>query len=736
MGKSLLIVESPTKVKTLSKFLGKDYVIKATVGHIKDLPKSKLGVDVDHGFEPQFLVLKGKSKIVSEIKKIGKEADRIYIGSDPDREGEAIAFHVAEVIGKNKEVERVLFHEITKKGVLDAMQNPTKLDEAKYNAQKARRILDRLVGYKISPILWEKVSYGLSAGRVQSVALRLVCDREEEIESFVKEEYWVIDVELQLPSGERFTATLEKKDGGKIRISSEEEAKKIRDALQGKEFIIENIEEKEKNVFPQPAFITSRMQQEASRMLRFSPKKTMLLAQKLYEGVDIGEEGPTGLITYMRTDSVRVSNEAIFAARHYIEESFGKTYLPVKPHFFKNKKTAQDAHEAIRPTLVHLTPDRVKPYLDKDVFLLYDLIWKRFVASQMEQKTLKTKSIDIRAADFTFVARGSEVLFDGFTRIYEEKGEDNGEEKAGLPEMTAGQRLSLMEILPEQRFTTPPSRYTEASLIRTLEMKGIGRPSTYATIVSTVQDRSYVKKDKMKLFPTPLGKTIEKLLREFFPLVIDIGFTAMMEERLDLIEDGKKDWVKQLEKFNVAFEKELHSAREGMVSLKKEERETDIICDKCGKKMLLRWSKNGEYLVCSGKPECKNKKNVRTEEDGTIAVVEEEVKGICTECGGNLIEKRGKFGRFLACSNYPACKHTEPYTLGFSCPEEGCTGKLVERTSKKKKRFTACSRYPDCTFATNREPAEGPCPSCGAPTLFAYRNRPLCLRKGCGWKSK
>lgn len=736
MGKSLLVVESPTKVKTLSKFLGKDYVIKATVGHIKDLPKSKLGVDVDKGFEPQFLVLKGKSKIVTEIKKTGKEVERIYIGSDPDREGEAIAFHVAEVIGKGKEVERVLFHEITKKGVLDAMQHPTKLDEAKYNAQKARRILDRLVGYKISPLLWEKVSYGLSAGRVQSVALRLVCDREEEIDAFVKEEYWVIDVELQLPSGERFTATLEKRNGEKIKIPSEEEANSIKNTLQGKEFIVDRIEEKEKNVFPQPPFITSRMQQEASRRLRFSPKKTMMLAQKLYEGIDVGEEGPTGLITYMRTDSVRVSNEAAFAARHYIEEAFDKTYLPAKPHFFKNRKSAQDAHEAIRPTFVHLTPERVKPYLDKDLFSLYDLIWKRFVASQMEQERLKTKTIDIRADGFTLAARGSEVLFDGFTRIYEEEGDDNGEEKTRLPEMKEGQILSLIDILPEQRFTSPPPRYTEASLIRTLEMKGIGRPSTYATIVTTVQDRSYVKKDKMKLIPTPLGKTINKLLREFFPLVLDIGFTATMEEILDLIEDGKKDWVKQLGKFNVAFEKELHSAKEGMVSLKKEERETDIICDKCGKKMLLRWSKNGEYLVCSGKPECTNKKNVRIEEDGTITAVEEEVKGTCSECGGNLLEKRGRFGRFLACSNYPACKHTEPYSLGFSCPEEGCTGKLVERTSKKKKRFTACSRYPDCTFATNREPVEGPCPSCGAPTLFTYRNRSLCLRKGCGWKSK
>ncbi len=735
MVKSLLIVESPTKMKTLSKFLGKDFIIKATYGHIKDLPKSKLGVDIDEGFKPHFHVLKGKSKVVDEIKKAGKEAERILIGSDPDREGEAIAFHVAEVLGKEDRIERVLFHEITKKGVLEAMKAPSKLDMAKYNAQKARRILDRLVGYKISPLLWERVSYGLSAGRVQSVALRLVCDREAEIEGFAREEYWVVDVLLALPTGETFTATLERKGAEKIKVPSGEQAGQIKSHIAGKDLTVTKVEIKEKNISPQPAFITSRLQQEASRMLRFSPKRTMMLAQKLYEGIDIGEEGPTGLITYMRTDSVRISMEAIGEAREFIKNGFGDKYLPVKPNFFKNKKTAQDAHEAIRPASVSFTPEKVKPYLDKELFALYDLIWKRFVSSQMTQKRVETKTVDVTAGDYVFVARGTDVLFDGFTRIYEEVGED---EQAGssLPQITRGQGVDLKDTIMEQRFTNPPPRFSEASLIRTLEGKGIGRPSTYATIVSTVQERDYVGKEKGRLVPTPLGRTVNKLLSEFFPMILDVGFTAKMEVRLDEIEDGKKDWIKSLEKFNSAFEGELQSAQQQMKSLKKEEKETDIDCDKCGKKMLLRWGKSGEYLVCSGKPECKNKKNVKVGSDGKITIVESEAKGTCPQCQGKLIEKKGRFGRFLACSNYPECKHTQAYSLGYLCPVEGCSGKLVEKTSKKKKKFTSCSEYPKCSFATNREPAEGPCPVCGAPTLFAFRKTLFCLRKDCGWKSR
>lgn len=734
--KSLLVVESPTKMKTLSKFLGKDFNIKATFGHIKDLPKSKIGVDVENDFTPQFQVLKGKTKVVSELKKAGKDAQKIYIGSDPDREGEAIAFHVAEVIGGKKEFERVLFHEITKKGVLDALKNPSKLDESKYNAQKARRILDRLVGYKISPILWEKVSYGLSAGRVQSVALRIVCDREEEIDNFVKEEYWVVDAEFKLLSGESFRATYERKGNKKIRVSSKEEARKIKDAVKGKVFDISRIEVKDRHISPQPPFITSRLQQEASRRFRFSPKKTMLIAQKLYEGVDLGEGEATGLITYMRTDSVRVSDEAISFARQYIDKTYGKLYLPKTPNFFKNKKSAQDAHEAIRPADPSLTPDKIKSYLDKDLFLLYELIWKRFIASQMTQEKFKLKVVDVSWDDFVFVSRGSEILFDGFTKIYEEQNESEEKDSARLPAMKEGDKASLTEVHPDQRFTAPPPRYSEASLIKMLEAKGIGRPSTYATIVSTIEERTYVGKDKGRLVPTSLGKTVSKLMKEFFPSIVDIGFTANLEERLDLIEDGKKNWVKSLEKFYHSFEDELSTAKEGMKSLKKEETITDIVCEKCGEKMLLRWGKNGEYLVCSGKPACKNKKNVRIDETGEVKIVENEIKGTCPQCGGNLVEKSGRFGRFIACSNYPECKYTEAYNLGFQCPLEGCTGKIVEKVSKMKKKFISCSRYPDCTFATNAEPLSGPCPVCSAPTLFRYRNKSFCLRKDCGWKQE
>ncbi len=734
MAKSLVVVESPTKMKTISKYLGKEYSIKATYGHIKDLPKSTMGVDIEKGFKPNFQILKDKVKIVEELKKAGANADTVYIGSDPDREGEAIAFHVAEVLGKKKDIKRILIHEITEKGVKEALKDPTTLDEAKYNAQKARRILDRLVGYKISPVLWEKVSYGLSAGRVQSVALRIICDREEEIINFKPEEYWVIKGIFHTEKGELIEATLERKEDSKIKVTSEEEAKGIKEAVQGKEFSVRYVEIKDRNIAPQAAFITSKLQQEASRRLKFSPKKTMLLAQRLYEGVSIGDEGNLGLITYMRTDSVRVSNEAIQGARDLIKGLFGPSYLPRTPNYFKNKKTSQDAHEAIRPTYPHLIPEKLKPFLDKDLFALYELIWKRFIASQMAPQKVRIKNIEI-GDDYIFVAKGQQVIFDGFSRIYLEE-EEEPELTKELPDTKKGEKLFLKDLDLQQKFTAPPPRYNEATLIKTLEAKGIGRPSTYATIVSVVQERDYVKKDKGRLVPTPLGITVNRLMKEFFPLIVDINFTAKMEDHLDLIEDGKRDWVKSLGKFYTAFEKELSTAKHDMKSLKKEEKETDIICERCGKNMLLRWGKNGEYLVCSGRPDCKNKKNVTIGEDGTINIQETEIKGTCKQCGGNMIEKTGRFGRFLACSNYPDCTYTEPYSLGFACPEEGCNGRLVERVSKKKKRFISCSNYPDCSFATYMEPKEGECPICKAPTLFSYKKTTSCLRKGCGWKSR
>ncbi len=733
MTKSLLVVESPTKMKTLSKFLGKDYIIRATYGHIKDLPKSKMGVDVEHDFRPEFIVVKGKAKVVAELKKASKEAENIYIGSDPDREGEAIAFHVAEVLGNGSNVKRVLFNEITKKAVLEAMKSPSKLDESKYDAQKARRILDRLVGYEISPLLWERVKYGLSAGRVQSVALKLVCEREDEIDAFVKEEYWTIDAEFELESGETVKARLEKIGREKARIPNADEAARVRKDVESNKFAVSSIEEKDRYTSPYPPFKTSTLQQEASGKLRFSPKKTMMVAQKLFEGVDIGKDTMTGLITYMRTDSVRVSSEATNDARMLIEGRFGAPYVPHKPNVFRNSKSAQDAHEAIRPTNVKLTPEKLKGHLDKDMFALYDLVWKRFVASQMMREHLQVKVAEISGKEYVFSARGSKIVFDGFSRVYEtDKGD---EERAYLPDMKNGDKLRLKHVLPAQHFTSPPPRYSEASLIKILEAKGIGRPSTYATTVSTIQERGYVHKEKGSLVPVPLGRTVNRLLTEFFPKMIDVDFTASMEERLDGIQEEGQNWVASLGEFYKLLQTELGSAKKKMKNLKKEEKETSIACDRCGKNMILRWGKNGEYLVCSGRPECKNKKNVKIDKDGNIEVVEEESRGICPQCGGSLVEKSGRFGRFIACSNYPDCKYTKPFTLGFKCPKEGCTGELVERLSKKRKKFYGCSRYPDCDFATSLQPKEGECPTCGSPIVFSFRGRLSCLRKDCGWRS-
>jgi DNA topoisomerase I len=735
MAKSLLIVESPTKMKTLSKFVGKNFTIKATLGHIKDLPKSKMGVDVDDGFKPQFTAIKGKSKVIDALKKAAKEAEKIYIGSDPDREGEAIAFHVAEVMGKKKPIKRVLFNEITKKAVTEALKSAQDLDVAKYDAQKARRILDRLVGYEISPLLWEKVKYGLSAGRVQSVALKLVCERQDEIDAFVKEEYWTIEGTFKLPSGQTFEAKLERVGGTKVKIPSKEETDRLKGEASRQSYTVAKVEEKERAIMPQPVFKTSSLQQEASRKLRFSPSKTMMLAQKLYEGVDLGEGTTTGLITYMRTDSVRVADEALRAVRTLIGKQFGKEYVPARPHVFKNARAAQDAHEGIRPSDVTLDPEKVAPYLDKDLSRLYELIWKRFVASQMERLKLRVVTADVAGGQYGFVARGSTVLFDGYVKLYEEdKAED--EDERTLPAMKEGENVELVELAGHQHFTNPPPYFTEASLIKTLEAKGIGRPSTFASTVSTLQEREYVRRDRGRLMVTLLGKTVNGLLTDFFPRIIDYDFTAKMEEGLDQIEEGEKPWVTELDEFYGVFKEEMSAAKQKMKNLKKEERPTDIVCDACGKPMLLRWGRNGEYLVCSGRPECKNKKNVETDQDGTLRVVEEVVRGACPKCGGNLVDKTGRFGKFIACSNYPECKFTKSISLGFQCPLEECTGELVERLSKKKKRFYGCTKYPECTFTTSSTPKEGECPTCGAPVLFGFRGKTFCLRKDCGWTSR
>ncbi|MFQ5441911.1 MAG: type I DNA topoisomerase [Thermodesulfobacteriota bacterium] len=712
MGKSLVVVESPAKAKTINKFLGKDFTVLASVGHIKDLPKSKLGVDIEKGFEPQYVKIKGKEKTLNEIKKAGKSAEKIFLAPDPDREGEAIAWHIAEEVDKEgKKTSRVLFNEITEKAVLSAIAHPTGLDEQKYEAQQARRILDRLVGYQVSPILWDKVRMGLSAGRVQSVAVRIICEREKEVLAFVPVEYWSITAELESSSGEPFTAKFAKKDGKKIEVNTAEEAEAVRAGLEGAQFVISAIEKKEKKRNPTPPFTTSKLQQEAARKLGFTAKKTMMIAQQLYEGVEVAEEGPVGLITYIRTDSTRLSSDAVEAVRDYISEKYGPAYLPEKPVVYKpkKKKKVQDAHEAIRPTYTKYTPETVKKDLTRDQLRLYTLIWNRFVACQMAPALMDQTRAEISAKDCIFTASGSVMKFPGFMAVYVE-GDDEGAEKkekeGGLPPLTDREVLKLLGLSPAQHFTQPPPRFTEASLVKELEEKGIGRPSTYAAILSTIQDRGYAAKDDGRLKPTELGVLVNDLLIESFPEILDAEFTAHMEDELDMIEEGKIPWREIMEEFYAPFKERLDKAKTSMKSVKGEETPTDIVCEKCSKPMVIKWGRRGKFLACTGYPECKNTKDFTTDEAGRVTVVEktDETGEKCPECSSPMVVKSGRFGRFLACSKYPDCKTTRPYSTGVTCPEEGCGGMLVERRTKKGRTFYGCSKYPDCKHATWKLP--------------------------------
>ncbi len=703
MKKSLVIVESPAKARTINKYLGKDFRVMASIGHIKDLPKNKLGVDIDKDFEPHYEIIRGKAKVIKELKKASKDADIIFLGPDPDREGEAIAWHIKEVLNGRREgiIKRVLFNEITEKGIKEAIAHPTEIDKNKVDAQQARRVLDRLVGYQVSPLLWEKVRMGLSAGRVQSVAVRLICEREREIESFVPQEYWSITALF-----DGFEAKLVKKDGKKITISTEEEAKSIVRELKGETFKVEEIEQKQRKRNPTPPFITSRLQQEASRRLGFSAQKTMVIAQQLYEGVDLGEEGPTGLITYMRTDSHRIAPEAIQAVRGYIEKTYGKEYLPKKPNVYKSKKTAQEAHEAIRPTNMKYTPEYVKPYLTEDQWKLYELIWKRFVASQMHHAILDQTRVSIGAGKYTFQAVGTVVRFHGFTILYEEKTDEESEEEKKLPPLEKDTVLELLDLVARQHFTQPPPRYTEASLIRELEEKGIGRPSTYALILSTIQDRGYVVKEKGRLKPTELGFLVTELLVKSFPDILNVKFTAHLEEELDRVEEGKLKWIDVIKEFYSRFREDLERAKQEMQTIKGQEEPTDIPCKKCGRMMVIKWGKNGKFLACPGYPECKTTMDFRVDEKGKIVPVEntEYVEQKCPNCGGPMVIKSGRFGRFIACSRYPECKTTLPLSTGVPCPEEGCNGVLVERRSKRGRTFYGCSKYPACKYVTWKLP--------------------------------
>ena len=737
MSKGLIIVESPTKVKTLQKFLGGDYIIKASVGHIKDLPEGDLGVDLEKDFQPTYVPIQGKSKVIRELKKASKGVQNVYLGPDPDREGEAIAWHIAEEIGdKGKNVYRVLFNEITQKAVLDALKHPGKLQQSKYEAQQTRRILDRLVGYQISPILWDKVRRGLSAGRVQSVAVRIICERERAILDFVPEEYWSLTATLKgKDSLSTFDAKLSKWKGKKVKISNDAQALAIKQALDPVPYSVAKVTQQEKQRHPFAPFITSRLQQEAFRKLSFSAKKTMRFAQSLYEGVELGEIGQVGLITYMRTDSPRVSTEAIHQVRDWIKARYGESYLPSKPNVYKSRKGAQEAHEAIRPTSMDLDPDKVQAYLDKDQWALYKLIWDRFVASQMTSAVFLQTTAEIQAGEGLFTASGSVPLFQGFMTIYVEgvDNRENGEEDGKLPALSEGEVLDLLGLTPKQHFTQPPYRFSEATLIRELEERGIGRPSTYAAILSTIREKEYVKLERGKFYPTELGLVVNDLLVLSFPDILDIEFTAQMEENLDKIEEGEKGWVDTLKEFYAPFQKDLEKAKVSMRDVKKEIIPTEAVCERCGSTMVKRWGKRGYFLACSSYPKCRYTREVV--ENGEVR---EETHARCDQCGSPMVVKNGRFGRFLACSNYPTCKSTRSWETGVTCPQEGCEGILVERRTRKGKTFYSCSKYPDCSYALWDKPIPVKCPQCDSPFLLEKQGKSgtivRCPSKECGYR--
>ncbi|TET83469.1 type I DNA topoisomerase [candidate division TA06 bacterium] len=717
MASSLVVVESPTKAKTISRILGKGFVVLSSMGHVKDLPKARLGVDVQNGFRPEYITIRGKGSFLRKLKDAAKTADKVFIATDPDREGEAIAFHIAKELKNKHEVYRVLFFEITASAVKAAMASPGAIDAKKVDAQQARRILDRLVGYEVSPILWKTIRRGLSAGRVQTVALRLVCERESEIESFVPKEWWDITAQLLKGEGEPFSARLTKISEEKPQIESEEMAGKIIRDLKGLDFVVKSFQRGEKKQRPQPPYSTSTLQQDCSRRLGFSPRKTMVVAQQLFEGIELGKEGSVGLITYMRTDSTRSAPRAIEEVRSLIGKEFGDRFVPEKLFIYKSRKRAQEAHEAIRPTSSKRTPDSIKKNLDKNQFRLYELVWKRFVASQMAEALYRTASSDIDAGQYTFRATASKMIFPGFTKVYEIKngnGRESGAMNQELPHLSQGDRLELVSLDKKQHFTQPPPRFTEATLVRELEHKGIGRPSTYAPTISTILDRGYVEVSGRKLIPTDLGITVNKILVPSFPEVFAVGFTANMEELLDKVESGESGWKDVLGQFYGPFSEQLRKVESESKRLKETiEEETGEACPECGKPLVIRWGRYGKFLACKGYPECKYTKPVEEED-----VLEEP----CPECRGKLIYKTGRYGRFVACSNYPQCQFTRPVSVGVKCPKQGCSGEVVERTSRKKKVFYSCSRYPDCDFATWYKPVPIECPQCGA-SMMVEKNK-------------
>ncbi len=797
MSKGLVIVESPAKAKTIQKYLGKGFSVEASLGHVKDLPKSTLGVDITNGFETDYVVIPGKEKVVAKLKKLAASADQIYLAPDPDREGEAIAAHLADELdedgakkkkakkskkgedGAPPRIQRVTFNEITKRAVQAAFEHPRAIDQNLVDAQQARRVLDRLVGYQVSPLLWDKVRRGLSAGRVQTVALRLIVEREREIKAFEKKEYWTIDAHLTASKPPAFDARFLGKGEEKIEVTTGEEAEKIRAALEHADWIVRSVDKKERRRNAAPPFTTSKLQQDSSRKLRFSVKRTMMIAQRLYEGVELGEEGLVGLITYMRTDSTRVAPEAIQEVREYVGKEYGPTYLPETPNTYKEKKDSQGAHEAIRPTSAMRHPDQVKQYLKEDEFKVYKLIWQRFVASQINPAVFDQTTVDIdakNAADlFWFRVTGSVLKFDGFLKVYEEskegKDEEDEELKHKLPALEAGQKLTLKQLKPEQHFTEPPPRYNEASLVKELEERGIGRPSTYAAILSTIQERQYVQKLGGKFVPTEIGLVVTDLLVENFRDIFDVQYTARLEEELDEIEEGKEKWQDALGEFYKKFQKDLKYAEKHMENIKRMEKPTDEKCELCGSPLVIKWGKHGsfyacstyekddpntckftkenpinlpdldsadmqetgaaeeycencgrvmvlkrgrfgQFMACTGYPDCKTTRRL----DQGKKVPDIPLDELCPKCGRNMMIRHGRYGEFTACSGYPECKYVKQNYIGVKCPE--CKdGDLVEKRARKGNTFYGCGNYPKCKFTSAHKPIAEKCPSCGSEYL-------------------
>lgn len=723
MSKSLVIVESPAKARTIKKYLGKGFEIMASVGHVRDLPPKSLGVDVQNGFKPEYVTIPGKEKVVKDLRSAARSADHIFLATDPDREGEAIAWHVASQLGNGKkEVGRVLFHEVTPQAVRSAIDSPVPIDMQKVNAQQARRVMDRLVGYQVSPFLWKTITGGLSAGRVQSVALRLICERESEIEKFEVEEYWSITAHLRSEGDDVFPVKLIRVGGEKFNIPDEQSARGMIEDLRGEAFEIEGITKKRTQRNPYPPFITSTLQQDAARRLRFTTQKTMMIAQQLYEGIELGDEGAIGLITYMRTDSTRISDEAIEAVRGLIAEAYGAEYVPPKPRRFKTKSGAQDAHEAIRPTAAERSPEKMKSFLTQDQYRLYELIWLRFVASQMRPARFDVTTVDIRAGKYQFRATGTVPTFAGFLKAYEEPVDEDAEQKEdekSLPKLREDEKLALEKLEPRQHFTQPPPRYTEASLVKELEVRQIGRPSTYAQIISTLRMRKYAAMKQGRFTPSDLGMAVNRILVMAFPDLFDVAFTARMEDALDRIETGELDWTGTLVDFYEPFNERLQSVNAQRAELKSTlTEETDETCEKCGKPMIIRWGRNGRFMACGGFPACRNTRPIDDGENAALNSDEE-----CDKCGEKMVVKTGRYGPFLACSGYPRCKQTRPVNLGVDCPEDDCEGFLTARRSQKGRNFFGCSKYPACRFVVWDTPVNRRCPHCDYPLMVEKQER-------------